>query len=284
MAYTIPDNDEAFSGNPQSIWMQTDIDALVQGFVKEGVVSGCAVTAQGTPDMTVAVAAGDVRIGTAIVAVTGGNVTIATANGTNPRVDLISVNSSGTKVATAGTAAVNPKAPALPATSVLLAMVYVPANDTTIAANQIIDKRIMIKISAYQMSFALNSFNPADADVVYFGAAAFIGANPNQGLNKIYFRHIGRIISVGLMITTVTTAGSAENATFSLRKNGTTDTQISTVVQHNVSAPSTLLFEAEVNIPFVAGDYFEGKMVMPTWVTNPAGVVYVMTLEVEDLH
>lgn len=144
MAFTIPDNDEAFAANPQSLIMQTDINAIVAGILGDGVVSGCAVTAQGSPDMTVAVASGTVRVSAAQAAVTSGNVTITTADATNPRIDLVVVNSSGTKSVTAGTAAANPKAPDIPASSVLLAMVYVPANDTTMASNQITDKRLLL--------------------------------------------------------------------------------------------------------------------------------------------
>lgn len=142
MPFTIPDNDEAFNAN-QAIWMQTDIDAVVTGVAGDGVVSGCAVTAQGTPDMTVAVAAGEIRIGNLNIGVAAGNGTIATADATNPRIDLVSINSSGAIVVTAGTAAAQPKAPALPASSALLAMVYVPAGDTAIQSNQIIDKRVV---------------------------------------------------------------------------------------------------------------------------------------------
>lgn len=143
MAFTILDNDEVFNVN-QAIWMQTDINALVAGFGGDGVVSGCAVTAQGSPDMTLAVASGTISIAGAAVAVTSGNVTITTADATNPRIDLVVVSNAGAKSVTAGTAAANPKAPDIPANSILLAMVYVPANDTAIQTNQITDKRVII--------------------------------------------------------------------------------------------------------------------------------------------
>jgi hypothetical protein len=144
MAYTIPNNDVAYDPN-QSRWMSTDIDILTAGLAGVGVVSGCAVTAQGSPDMTVAIATGVIRIASgAQVAVTSGNGTITTANATNPRIDLVSVSEAGTKTVTAGTAAASPKPPDLPSGNVALAMVYVPANDTTIATNQITDKRVVL--------------------------------------------------------------------------------------------------------------------------------------------
>lgn len=141
MPFKIENNDEAFHTN-QSIWMESDIDALAAGINSDGVLTGCAVTAQGTPDMTVAVAVGTILVSGVKAEVTAGNVTITTADATNPRIDLIVVSNAGVKSATAGTAAASPKAPAIPASSVLLAMVYVPAADTTIASNQITDKRV----------------------------------------------------------------------------------------------------------------------------------------------
>ncbi len=142
--FDIPDNDTAFAA-AQSIWMSADIDILTAGAAGVGVITGCGVTAQGSPDMTVAIAAGVIRIADLTwVAVTSGNGTITTADSTNPRIDLISVSNSGTKTVTAGTAAANPKSPDLPSGHIALAMVYVPANDTTIETDHITDKRFIL--------------------------------------------------------------------------------------------------------------------------------------------
>ncbi len=143
MAFSIPNQADAFHAS-QASPDKVDIDILAAGYAGTGVVSGCAVTAQGSPDMTVAVAVGVVQVDGVNVAVTAGNVTIGTADGTNPRFDLITVNNSGTKACTAGTAAASPVFPAIPANSLVLAAVYVPASDTTIASNQIVDKRVVV--------------------------------------------------------------------------------------------------------------------------------------------
>lgn len=124
-----------------------------------GVQSGAAVTAQGSPDMTVAVAAGVVRIGGRRVVVAAGNVTITAAHATNPRIDLIVVDVNGTKSAIAGTPAASPSVafPTITAGTVVLAAVYVPANDTAINSNQITDKRVLIS-------------RPPHEDVTWYGA------------------------------------------------------------------------------------------------------------------
>ncbi len=57
MPFTIPDESEAAFA-PQARLFQTDLETLALAHNGTGVLSGCAVTAQGSPDMTVAVAAG----------------------------------------------------------------------------------------------------------------------------------------------------------------------------------------------------------------------------------
>jgi hypothetical protein len=143
MAWTIPDKGEG-QNDLQSVLFQEYLEVLVGGINgTECVLSGCAVTAQGAPDMTVAVAKGAVLTNGILKPVTAGNVTITVANGTNPRLDLIVADSTGAKQARAGTAAANPKPPARSANDVVLAVVYVPASDTTISTDQITDMRVI---------------------------------------------------------------------------------------------------------------------------------------------
>lgn len=139
--FNIPNQaDAAFPAQAQVDSGDFSILALAQEGT--GVVHGCAVTAQGSPNMTVAVAAGAVTVDNVTpVDVTAGNVTIAAANATNPRIDLIYAGSDGTKGVITGTPAANPVYPAISSTQVILAAVYVPAGDTAINANQIVDKR-----------------------------------------------------------------------------------------------------------------------------------------------
>lgn len=128
---------------------QGDIDILVGAHNRTGVISGCAVTAQGTPDMTVAVAAGTAMVLGLTATVSSGNLTIGAADATNPRFDLIAIDGAGAKSVIAGTPASNAVFPAVPTNKAIIASVYVPANDTTINTNQIIDKRMLISDSPF---------------------------------------------------------------------------------------------------------------------------------------
>jgi hypothetical protein len=121
-----------------------------------GIVgTGCAVTTNG--NMTLAVAGGTVKVAGVEAAVTGGNVTITTAHATLDRIDLVVVNGSGTKSVTAGTAASTPVQPALPASSVCLASIYVPAADTVIGSTQIKDRRIVVPAATAVANNAINT-------------------------------------------------------------------------------------------------------------------------------
>lgn len=121
-----------------------DLDIISAAARGAGVLSGCAVTAQGSPDMTVAVASGSVQESPTATAATvsSGNVTITAASATLDRYDLVVADTStGAKSAIAGTAAAVPVYPAITASKVVLAAVSVPAADTTISSGQITDKR-----------------------------------------------------------------------------------------------------------------------------------------------
>lgn len=140
MAWTVPDKGEG-DNDIQSILFQEYLEVLVAGLRGiDCVLSGLAVT--GGADMTPAVAKGAVLSNEAMFAVAAADVTITTADATNPRIDLIVVNSSGALAVRAGTAAAAPKPPARTANDVVIAAVYVPANDTAIATSQITDMRV----------------------------------------------------------------------------------------------------------------------------------------------
>lgn len=148
--FTIPNREDAPYPNPQAIWMQADIEALRRGLEGTNVLDGCAVTEDSPAGMTVTVAAGNVRVEGTEAAVAGGDVVIGAAHATQTRIDLIVADDAGALSAVAGTGVVvsltsGPKAPDLPATRCLLAMVTVPPTVTAIVDDMIVDKRVQNK-------------------------------------------------------------------------------------------------------------------------------------------
>ena len=153
----------------QASWIQAsshpaDTDRLILEtlFQTQGVVGSgdLAVTQNGTPNMSINVAAGSVVIDGTESGTQGFyhmvndatlNVAIAAANATNPRIDLIvakiqdaqysGATNAGSIVAVTGTPAASPSPPAAPANSVILAQVAVAANATSITNANITDFR-----------------------------------------------------------------------------------------------------------------------------------------------
>ena len=123
---------------------RADIDALAIGMAGDGVLSGLGVSQQSTPNMTVAVAAGMIRIGGYFCFVSAASPTITTADATLDRIDLVTVDWNGAVSVQAGTPAAKPVSPVIPANSISLAQVYVPAADAAIGNAQIYDKRPII--------------------------------------------------------------------------------------------------------------------------------------------
>lgn len=143
MAFGIP-NQASASFARQAAWHSSDIGAVIAALAGDGVLSGLGCSAQASPDMTVAVAAGQARIGGYYPVYAGGNATITTADSTNPRIDIITLDYNAAITVTAGTAASAPVAPSIPANSVLLCQVYVSAGITSVGSSRIIDKRVLV--------------------------------------------------------------------------------------------------------------------------------------------
>lgn len=185
MPFTIPNEADAGVADQAEI-DKVDIDMLVAGVAGTGVVSGCAVSAQGVPDMTVAVASGVVQVNGSTVNVTAGNVTVTAAHATLSRFDLIVANSSGVKSCVAGTANANAVFPAIPSLSAVLAAVYVPAADTAIGANQIVDKRVTPNPSVSIVpGYGTNVRNPTATTV------AVDSIFRTKTINQYYFSNYG---------------------------------------------------------------------------------------------
>lgn len=140
----IPNEADAGAADQAKLFSQ-HFGILIPAHRANGVLNGCAVSAQGTPDLTVAVAAGLALVDRREVEVAADDVTITAADGTNPRFDLIVVDAAGALAATAGTAAASPVPPSPAADEVALALVYVAANDTDIDTADIADVRVNVR-------------------------------------------------------------------------------------------------------------------------------------------
>lgn len=165
MGFSIPNYNEApFPGQAEPD--SRDFVALREGIDGNGVLTGCDVTAQVVPDMTVEVAAGTIQMVATPIAVAGGTVTVGAADPTNGRYDLILANNDGTVSDQPGTASQVPTFPTYDVTiSVLVAAVFVPAVSTVVDTDQVTDKRvIVVNASGGGTVLSVNSGQAVDVD------------------------------------------------------------------------------------------------------------------------
>ncbi len=132
------------------------MNELWDGIRHNGVLSGLVVSAQSPETMILDISSGQAIVNGTYVSVNATTATIGVANGTYPRKDIITVNSSGTVTVTAGTAdqaipsantgvnTNNPIPADIPSNQVIIAEIWVAAATTTIATAAITDKRVFI--------------------------------------------------------------------------------------------------------------------------------------------
>lgn len=181
---------------------RSSLQVLVAAARNSVVTTGCAVTAQGTPNNTVAVAAGQARSQGKPGFVTAGNVTISNGDGTNPRKDLVYLSSSFVKSVRNGTPhATTPLVPDLNDGEIPLAIVYRPVSATTVTSTMIVDVRVMAGdvVTADLRDFGAKIDGGTDDYAAY--AAAYAYVVNSSAKTKIILFHPGTMkISQSLTI------------------------------------------------------------------------------------
>jgi len=182
--FTLPDKGEG-QNDIQSILCQEYLDVIVAGIAGiDYVVSGGVVTAQGTPNQTVAVAAANVISNSQPFTVgASASVAVSAADATFARLDLVVINNAGAIAVRAGTAAAAPKPPARSANDVVLAVLFIPAADTTIDATAITDLRMVapvrstVKKCIYTnetLTIATNTMEVGVGDMTFIGTGGLV--------------------------------------------------------------------------------------------------------------
>ena len=111
--------------------------------------------------------------------------------------------------------------------------------------------------------------SPADAQTVYFGQLPKAPVTTSAG-SKVYIRKAGTI-KITQIYSFSGTAGTNEAWSLYIRVNDTTDTLIQTV---SSATTERIWTNSTLSIAMAAGDYFEIKMVNPTWATNPLTSIF----------
>ena len=136
-----------------------------------GVMSGLAVTAQGTPSLILDVSAGECHVGNETYTESSATtVTIGTADTTYARIDLICYDTSADAAAVVeGDAGTLPQPPNIPAGDLLLALINITASDTTISSSQITDERVFVKPIGIYITASADLMNSDDTEELKYG-------------------------------------------------------------------------------------------------------------------
>ncbi len=119
----------------------------------------------------------------------------------------------------------------------------------------------------------MQSVNPADATIYFFGNIPF---TPSNGIAGARLIPIPQNMTLNQIILTIRcVAGSNEATTFSLYKNGSLLGSLPTTVDFSIA--NQMVMQSNLNYSLVAGDYLEISFVN-TWTTNPTGVVIAAQL------
>ena len=122
--------------------------------------------------------------------------------------------------------------------------------------------------------------NIADSTSYYFGGVW--GSQPTS-VGNAYYRNVvprtGTITEIFVSISIGGTLATAEDATLTLLKAGSTLSVISATIKNN-AAHIGYSFKG-LNIPVTEGDQLSIKWDTPAFVTNPIGVTNIITLFIQ---
>jgi len=129
----------------------------------------------------------------------------------------------------------------------------------------------------YSVTSNSAQFTPVNNTTYYFGIFASLPVTTTPDIRRQYIPKSGTIRAASLSWRADATAGTGESVSIYIRVNNTTDYLLATVSNSNAQK---VFLNTALNIPVVAGDYIEMKLVTPVWTTNPTqvsigGTVYI---------
>lgn len=159
-------------------------------------------------------------------------------------------------------------APTMPATT----------NTTDVATTAFVQG----ELAANQYVFTINVDGgsitaPADATTYYAGSLLTATPIPSAGNRRIYLQKDCTFIGYSCNIFCYT-GGTSETYTIYIRKNGTTDYALGTTFESATFASAKYFQANNLNVSFAKDDWFEIKIVTPTWATNPASLIHSFIL------
>jgi hypothetical protein len=145
--------------------------------------------------------------------------------------------------------------------------------DNSVSALTAADMRMALGVIDTYVIGSGGVFNPADGLTYYIGSSQSMAAAPSTtaARRRVYVGSARRIVGIDLQVFTTVT-GSGETVPVSVRVNNTTDYVIGNMTWNPGANSYALVNNQSLDISLAANDYWEIKIVCPTWATNPTGV------------
>jgi len=125
----------------------------------------------------------------------------------------------------------------------------------------------------YSLEFnMLINISPTNGSTIIFGNSQ--GASLSTGRSQIYFPMAGKLVAADVHVIVNTTLGSGETGSAYIRVNNTTDYLISSSLVWNTAGRVSRYLVSNLSADITTSDYFELKVVHPTWLTTPTNVRY----------
>ncbi len=128
------------------------------------------------------------------------------------------------------------------------------------------DNNTVTNVAGYTIELNGAQTNWADATTYYFGSTPQ-SSGTTADVNRVYMPRACTITSAYASFQQSSAGVGTETSTITIRKNNSTDTNISTGLLNN--AAFTKVSNTGLSIGIAAGDYIEAKLTTPTWATNP---------------
>lgn len=147
--------------------------------------------------------------------------------------------------------------------------------DTTVIATQY---DLTQKKDLFTIDVKMLSTNLADGITYFIGNIPQTPITANIDRNRIDIPYDCTLVGASIMFASFSAVGTNENISIYVRVNNTTDHLVATVG----AATADRLFEnMSLSVALTPSDYIHGKIVCPTWSTNPTQTVVGGTLYFE---
>lgn len=148
--------------------------------------------------------------------------------------------------------------------------------DPLLASQAYVTAAILASHIGYALHVQALAASPLDGETIYFGGL-IDAPSTTAALRRVYVTKAGTL-KVAYVFSTCSVSGTDEAWPLSIRLNDTSDTAVASV---SAATTERVWSNAALSIAVVPGDYFEMKLVNPTWLVAPTLVAFSGSVYIE---